>query len=217
MPSLTPMATPRKHPAEAAGQHGERERSSPRVGRCPDEHVVDLIAQEHAERPADAAEDDAVGRQPGEADQRAVADGLDADDEVADGAADERAAQEGVEVLRGGRERQVRHRGDDRAGHQRTHAAEEQERQQVGGRLALATAHEHEDGNRGQEAGEQRDEAADDRDAEQRQVRPLSRPRAASAIERRGGPSQDQPTDEGRGNRDQDEEKPKQPAAGERG
>ena len=39
--------------------------------------------------PPTSAEDDAVGGQAGEADQRLVADGLDADDEVADDAADE--------------------------------------------------------------------------------------------------------------------------------
>ena len=42
--------------------------------------------------PPPSAEDHAVGGQPHEADQRTIADGLDADDEIADGAADERSA-----------------------------------------------------------------------------------------------------------------------------
>src|SRR5207248_7198247 len=52
------------------------------------------LGQEHADSPAEGAQEQAVGGQSDEAHPRTIADGLDADDEVADGPADERAVLE---------------------------------------------------------------------------------------------------------------------------
>src|SRR5262249_49179921 len=83
-------------PAEAARQHGDEEAAALDAF---DHQVVGPVGDEHADRAAGGAEEEAVSAQAGEADQGAVADRLDADDEVADEAADEHAGEDVLDDL----------------------------------------------------------------------------------------------------------------------
>src|SRR5207244_3479664 len=65
-----------------------------------DEQEVDLVAEKHADGPAERPEHDSVRRQPGELDKGAVANGLDADDKITDAAADNRPAEQRIEPPR---------------------------------------------------------------------------------------------------------------------
>src|SRR5262249_54908892 len=99
---------PEERPPQAAGENGAglaQPLARPLAGGADpaDEVVIDQLADHHAQRPAEGAEEDAVTGQPAEARQGAVADRLDADDEVADEAADDRPAEEPLaEVVAGG-------------------------------------------------------------------------------------------------------------------
>src|SRR5262249_54043485 len=61
--------------------------------------VIDQVANNHADGPADGAQEDAVSGQAGKACQGLVADGIDADDEIANQAADEDAADDHLQEL----------------------------------------------------------------------------------------------------------------------
>ena len=88
---------PKECPAQAARQHrGQHDANGFLiVGHAdpPDQLVVDLLAEEDAQRRR-RAEEQATGGQAGKPDQGAVADRLDADDEVPNGAADKDAAEQ---------------------------------------------------------------------------------------------------------------------------
>ncbi len=88
---------PQAHPAEAAGEHGPEERQNGSGPKDLNQTEIDPFAQDHADGAAQRPQQHAVGRQPDEAEQRAVAASLDADDEIADGAADHGPAEEEVE------------------------------------------------------------------------------------------------------------------------
>src|SRR5207247_2752133 len=83
------------HPAQPAREHhaDEAEEPAATAADLADEQVVDAIAQPHAHGTTGCSQNDAVRGQPAEADERAIADRLDADDQVADQPADKRAAE----------------------------------------------------------------------------------------------------------------------------
>ena len=85
------------HPAQAARHDGSRESGRRAGAEALDQRKVDPFAEGHAKGAAQCAQEDAIGRQADEAQQRAVAQRLDADDEIADGAADDGAAEQQIE------------------------------------------------------------------------------------------------------------------------
>src|SRR5262249_13705329 len=79
------------HPAEAASERGHQEAAS---GELFQKDEIDVVAQPQAEGAAEGPDDHTVRRQTAEADQRLIAEGLDADDPVANAAADQAAADQ---------------------------------------------------------------------------------------------------------------------------
>src|SRR5262249_35334010 len=83
--------------AQPPGQYLAQQIQRPPLASGPEpanQAVIDLIAGQHAQRPAERSKQYAIGGQPNEAEQRPIAQRLDADDEIANRATDQGAAEE---------------------------------------------------------------------------------------------------------------------------